>query len=155
VALGLAGWLALAASSTAVAPVLLVGLVGCAVTGAALAWPVVLGPALAVSGGAYALLLVIDQPPLDSRAAGVAAGLVVIGELTGWSHELGGRTRDEPGNAWRRPIWIAGVAIGTLGLAWVLLAVADLARVEGLAVEAVGALAALAAVLLLVRRSAA
>ena len=52
-------------------------------------------------------------------------------------------------------MWIAAAVAGATGLAWVLVAIVDLARVEGLAVEAVGALAALAAVLLLVRRSAA
>jgi hypothetical protein len=41
--------------------------------------------------------------------------------------------------------------MGALGLAWAVLAVADLARVQGLAIEAVGAVAALAA-LLVVRR---
>ena len=151
--MGLAGWLALAASSAAAAPVLLVGLGGCALTGAALAWPVLLGAGLATLGGAYAILLVIDEPALDTRAAGVAVALVVVGELMGWSQELAGPTRDEPGGAWRRPMWIAGIAVGALGLAWMLLAVADLARLEGLAIEGVGALAALAAVLLLVRRS--
>ena len=130
------------------------GLVGCALTGAALAWPVLLGPGLVTLAGAYAILLVIDEPALDTRAVGVAAALVVVGELTGWAHELAGPTKDEPGGAWRRPMWIAGIAVGALGLAWMLLAVADLARLEGLAIEGVGALAALAAVLLLVRRSA-
>ena len=77
--------------------------------------------------------------------------LVVVGELVGWARELAGATRDEPGNAWRRPAWIAGVGMGALGLAWAVLAVADLARVQGLAIEAVGAVAALAA-LLVVRR---
>lgn len=130
------------------------GLVGCALTGAALAWPVLLAPGLVTLAGAYAILLVIDEPALDTRAVGVAAALVVVGELTGWAHELAGPTKDEPGGAWRRPMWIAGIAVGALGLAWMLLAVADLARLEGLAIEGVGALAALAAVLLLVRRSA-
>jgi len=81
------------------------------------------------------------------RAAGVAAALVVVGETLGWARELAGRALDEPGNAWRRPGWIAAAGIGTLGLAWALLAVADLARVQGLAIEAAGALAALAVVL--------
>ena len=153
VSLGLAAWLTATASQDAVTPVLVAALAGAAATAAALVWPVALGPALALSGAAYAILLVIDEPPLDSRAAGVATALVVIGELTGWSQELAGTTRDEPGNAWRRPLWIAAVATGALGLAWAVLAVADLARLEGLAIEAVGALAAVAAVLLLTRRS--
>ena len=110
-----------------------------------------LGPALMASAGAYATLLAIDDPPLDTRVAGVAVALLVVGELVGWARELGSATRDEPGNAWRRPIWIAGIAMGALGITWTLLAVADLARVEGLGAEVVGALAALGA-LVLVRR---
>ena len=85
------------------------------------------------------------------RAAGVAAALLVVGELVGWSRELAATTRDEPGGAWRRPAWIAALGIGALLLVWALLALVDLVRVEGLAVEAVGAACALAAVLL-VRR---
>ena len=109
--------------------------------------PAATAPALGAIGAAYAALLLIDEPPLDTRAAGVAAALVVVGETLGWARDLAGRALDEPGNAWRRPGWIAAAGIGTLGLAWALLAVADLARVQGLAIEAAGALAALAVVL--------
>jgi hypothetical protein len=140
-------WLGVVSGSDAAAAVTALGLAGTALTGAALVWPVALGPALATLGGAYVALLLIDEPPLDTRAAGVAGALVVVGELAGWTRELAGATRDEPGNAWRRPAWIAGAGIGALGLAWLVLAVADLARVEGLAIEAVGAVAALAALL--------
>jgi hypothetical protein len=151
VALGAAVWLAVVASSDAASVVTALGLVGAALTGFAVLWPVLLGPALAATAGAYVALLLIDDPPLDTRAAGLATALVVVGELVGWARELAGATRDEPGNAWRRPAWIAGVGMGALGLAWAVLAVADLARVQGLAIEAVGAVAALAA-LLIVRR---
>jgi len=150
VSAGLAIWLGVAASGDAATPVLAAGLAGAAATAAAFVWPVLLGPALAASATAYATLLAIDEPPLDTRAAGVAAALLVVGELTGWARELAG-TKDEPGGAWRRPAWIAGAGIGALALAWVVLAVADLTRVGGLAVEAVGALAALAALAVLTR----
>ena len=150
-ALGTALWIGSAASSDAVLAVAGLGVLGAALTGFAVVWPVLLGPALAALGSAYVAVLLIDEPPLDTRAAGLAMALVVAGELVGWAHELAGATRDEPGNAWRRPVWIAGVGIGAFGLAWAVLAVADLARVEGLAIEAVGAVAALAA-LLIVRR---
>lgn len=153
-ALGTALWLAVVASSDAVGAVVGLGLAGAALTGAAVVAPVVLGPALAALAGAYVALLLTDEPPLDTRAAGVAMALVVVGELVGWARELAGATRDEPGNAWRRPVWIAGMGMSALGLAWGVLAVADLARVQGLAIEAVGAVAALAA-LLVVRRAAA
>ena len=147
-ALGLAAWLTVEAGDDAAAPVLGVGLLGALLTVAALVWPVLLGLALAVSGSAYAVLLAIDEPQLDVRAAGVAAALVVVGELSGWSRELAATTRDEPGGAWRRPAWIATVGIGALLLVWALLAIVDLARVEGLAVEAIGAACALAAMLI-------
>ena len=127
------------------------GAAGALSTAVALRLPTLLGPALVLSGGAYGLLLGIDDPPLDARAAGVAAALLVVGELVGWARELASTTRDEPGNAWRRPVWIAGAGIGTVGLVTVLLAVVDVAQVEGLAIEALGALAALAAVVVLVR----
>jgi hypothetical protein len=153
VASGLAAWLTVVASDEGAAPVLLLGIAGATLTGAALFWPAALGLALVASGGAYAALLVIDEPPLDARAAVVGAGLLVVGELVGWARELGATTRDEPGGAWRRPVWIAGIAAGALGLGWILLALVDRLRVDGLAVEALGALAALA-VLLLVWRAA-
>ena len=127
------------------------GVAGALATAVALRLSTLLGPALVLSGGAYGLLLGIDDPPLDARAAGVAAALLVIGELVGWARELASTTRDEPGNAWRRPVWIAGAGIGTVGLVTVLLAVVDVAQVEGLAIEALGALAALTAVGVLVR----
>jgi len=131
--------------------VLAAGAAGALATAVALRLATLLGPALVLSGGAYGLLLGIDDPPLDARAAGVAAALLVVGELVGWARELASTTRDEPGNAWRRPVWIAGAGIGTVGLVTVLLAVVDVAQVEGLAIEALGALAALTAVVVLVR----
>jgi hypothetical protein len=138
-------WLAVEASDDAAVPVLLAGAAGSAATLASLVWPGALGPALVTTGGAYAVLLAVDRPPLDSRAAAVAVALLVTGELVGWTRELAATTRDEPGNAWRRPIWISWLAAATLGLTWALLAIVDRARVEGLAVEAVGAVAAVAA----------
>jgi hypothetical protein len=151
VALATAILLGVAASPEAAALVTGLGVLGALLTAVALWRPVALGLGLAALGSAYAALLLVDEPPLDTRAAGLAMALVVVGELAGWARELAGATRDEPGNAWRRPVWIAGAGIAALGLAWAVLAVADLARVDGLAIEAVGAVAALAA-LLIVRR---
>jgi hypothetical protein len=150
VSVAVAVWLAAEASAHAAVPVLMAGTAGSAGTLASLAWPVALGPALVSTGGAYAVLLAVDEPPLDTRAAAVAVALLVTGELVGWARELGATTRDEPGNAWRRPIWIAWLAAAALGLTWALLAVVDVARVEGLVVEAVGAVSALAALVLVV-----
>ena len=150
-AVGLAVWLALVSSDDAAPPVLVLGLIGALLTAAAVEWPTLLVLALAVSGSAYGLHLGIDEPPLDVRVAGVAACLVVVGELVGWAQELWSTTHDEAGGEWRRPTWIAATGAGSLLLVWGLLAIVDVARVEGLAVEAVGAACALAA-LLVVRR---
>jgi hypothetical protein len=147
VSLGLAAWLATAAGEDVATPVLALGLAGTLLTALALVQAVLLGLALATSGAAYGLILAVDDPPLDVRAAGVAAGLLIVGELVGWSRELATTTRDEPGGAWRRPVWTASLGVGALLLVWALLALVDLARVEGLAVEAVGAVCALAALL--------
>ena len=151
--MGTAAWLTQAAGDDARALAGVLGVVGIVLTAVSVVWPAALGPALAALAGAYAVLLAIDEPALDARAAGVAALLLVTGELVGWARELGGTTRDEPGGAWRRPIWIAGAAAGALGLGWGLIALVDRLRADGLAVEAAGALAALA-VLLLVRHAA-
>lgn len=146
-------WLGVTAGPDAGMPVAVLGLAGAALAGAAVVRPVLLGPALASLACAYAAVLGIDEPPLDTRAAGVAAALVVVGELVGWARELSAPTWDEPGNAWRRVTWIAGAGLGSLALAWSLLAVAELARFQGLAIEAIGAVAAVGA-LVLVRRAA-
>ena len=69
-ALGLAGWLAVVAGDDAAVPVLALGSIGALLTAAALVWAVLLGVSLATSAGAYALLLAIDEPPLDTKAAG-------------------------------------------------------------------------------------
>lgn len=130
---------------------LVAGLLGAGLIALALVWPALLGPGLGAVAGAYAILLVVDDPPLDSRAIGVAACLVLIGELSSWSRELRSATRDEPGNAWRRPVWIASLGIATVVVTAVLLAIVDLAQLDGLLVEVVGALAALVVLVALVR----
>jgi len=151
VALGLTVWLTVVVSDDVAPVVLALGVAGAALTAAAVLWPVLLYLALAVSGSGYGLHLAVDEPPLDVRVAGVAACLLVTGELVGWARELWSTTRDEPGEEWRRPTWIAVTGAGALLLVWGMLAVVDVARVEGLAVEAVGAVCALSA-LLVVRR---
>ncbi len=83
--------------------VLVLGVTGAALTATAVLWPGVLGFALGASAAAYGVVLAVDEPPLDARAAGVAAALLVQGELVGWSRELATVSRDEPGGAWRGP----------------------------------------------------
>lgn len=130
---------------------LAIALGGTVATGLALAWPTVLPGAIVLPVAAYAVVLEVDDPPLDGRSAVLAAALVVVAGLVDWSLELRSTSPDETGGRWRRLLWVATWGLCALGLGGLLLALVDLARAEGLAVEAVGVLAALAAVGLLAR----
>ena len=105
---------------------------------------------LALLGGAYVALLAIDDPPLDARSAIVGASLLAIGELAYLSVEARDAVRGEAGTTARRVGWIAVLAIVALGLGAALLAVVDVLRAGGIAVEAIGTAAAAAAVGVLV-----
>jgi hypothetical protein len=100
-------------------------------------------------GGEYALVLSVDDSSLDTRAAVVAAGLLVTAELAYWSLELRAEITDEPGSYARRLSVLALLGLGALTLSGLLVAAVDLAGREGLAVEIAGATAAFAAVVLL------
>jgi len=106
--------------------------------------------ALLLLGAAYAVTLVVDDPPLDTRAAIVGAALLATGELAHLS--LGARTAvtQEAGAVAHRVAWIAVLALGAMALGGAVLAIADLLRTGGIAIEVVGVAAAVGAVGLLV-----
>jgi hypothetical protein len=104
---------------------------------------------LALLGAAYALILVIDEPPLDGRAAVVGALLLAIGELAHLSIESRPVVTDEAGSIARRLALVAMLTLGALALGAAMLALVDLLRTGGLAIEAVGVAAAAGAVGLL------
>lgn len=105
--------------------------------------------ALALLGGEYALYLSAGDVPLDIGASAFGAGLLVAAELGYWSLELRARVTEEAGGHARRTAWIALIALGGLLLGTGLLALVDVAGQEGVALEVVGALAAIAAAALL------
>jgi hypothetical protein len=106
--------------------------------------------ALALLGGAYALILAIDEPPLDARAAVVAGALLATGELAHLSLDARSTVTTEPGVVARRVGSVALFTLLALGLGGILLVLVDLLRTGGLAIEAAGVAAAIAAVGLLV-----
>ena len=106
--------------------------------------------ALALLGAAYALILVIDEPVLDGRSAIVGAALLAIGELAYLSVEVRPAVTEEAGAATRRVAFVAMLTLFALGLGGAMLAVVDLLRTGGSAIEAVGAAAAAGVVALLV-----
>jgi hypothetical protein len=98
----------------------------------------------ALLGGGYAAHLLLDDPPLDGRAALVAAGLALAAELAYWSIELRGEVTQHVGEQLRRFVAEIVLCLGGLALAAVVLAAADLGRPGGVAIEAVGVGAAAA-----------
>lgn len=151
VAAGLAAWLALDAGDAGAWAGTSLGAVG--VAGVALATalrrPALLAGATLVLGAEYAALLAADDPPLDTRAPLVAAALLLVAELVAWSHELRSTSEDEAGAYGRRAAWLSLEAVGALAVGAVMIAVVDLASTGGVAIEVVGALAALTALVLL------
>jgi hypothetical protein len=122
---------------------------------AALLRPALVALGAALVGAGYAVLLAVDGGTLDRDAALVAAGLLLACELAYWAHELRTTSPDEPGARARRVAWLAGLVLLTLLLGATLVALVDLARVEGVAVDALGVVAAagaFAVLWLLVRR---
>ena len=149
-AVGLAVWLWSGAGSGAAAAALVggIGVAGVA-AGVATARFDAVAVGLACLGGAYAAVLAIADPQLDLSAALVAAALLTIGELAHLS--IDARTAvDTESVTWRRTAWVAVLALGTLALGAGLLVVSDLLRTGGIAVDVLGAVAALAALGLLV-----
>jgi hypothetical protein len=111
----------------------------------ALAVPV----AVALLGAGYVALLGFEGDSLDTRAPLVAAALFAIAELGYWSLELRGAVADERGTYLRRAALLAAnlAAVTLLGVG--LLAIVETVEAGGVAVDLVGAAAAIAALALL------
>lgn len=112
-----------------------------------LGWPRLVSVALVVLGGVYALYLGVDDPPLDVSAPVFAASLLVIAELAYWSLDERQHVHAERGEALRRAAIVATLGVAALVLCGALLALADAARTRGLAVDLLGAAAAVAVLL--------
>ena len=151
IVLALAVGLTAEAGPTAREPVLAVGLSGALATAVALIWPPALTAGLLLPAVAYAIVLVDRDPALDADAALVAGALVVVAGLVDWSLERTSTSPDEPGRAWRRLAWITLTALAAYALARTLLAVVDVARTDGVAIELIGGVAAIALLVALAR----
>ena len=109
--------------------------------------PAAITAGLAIVGGAYGAVLVVESLPLDRNAPIVAAALLLSGRAPPggrWSFERGSRPRPARISAgWRSALVLA---LSAYGLGALLLAIVDVAQTTGLAIEAAGALAAVVAV---------
>ncbi|MDH4176504.1 MAG: hypothetical protein OEV72_02920 [Thermoleophilia bacterium] len=113
--------------------------------------PAAVGVAAAALGGAYALEVVVEGARLDRGAPLVGVLLLLVCELGYWSHELRTTSPDEAGVRARHVAWLCVLGLGTLAAAVALEATAELARIEGVAIDVLGALAAVGALALLAR----
>ena len=109
-----------------------------------LGWSLLIPVSLGFLAAAYAVHLALDDPSLDASAPLFGAGLLLTAELAYWSLEERDRIASEPGESLRRFGLLVGLAFATLVAAAGLLAVADLARTGGLAIDVLGAVAAAA-----------
>jgi hypothetical protein len=115
-----------------------------------LGWPSLIPGALVLLGGLYGAQLAVDDAALDAAAPLFAAGLLVTAELGYWSLEERERVQVEPGEGLRRLSFVALLGLGALVVAASLLALVDVLRTSGPAVDLIGAAAAAAALIAIV-----
>jgi hypothetical protein len=121
-----------------IAPVALLALVAGLVGG----WAVLLPVAVTVAVATYAAELAVDDAPLDLAAPVVAVGVFLAAELAYWSLDERERTSGDPGLGLRRAALVAAAALAIFVLSSGLLVLVDEVRARGLALDLVGALAA-------------
>jgi hypothetical protein len=124
------------------------------VAGIVLGWAPLISAAAALAGGLYAAELAIADAPLDVAVPAVAAGLLLCTELGYWSLEERTRWLGEGGASLRRAAVVALLGAAAFLVAATLLALVDAVRARGLALDLIGALAAvtvLATVVLVAR----
>jgi hypothetical protein len=113
-------------------------------------WSQLVPAAIAVVGGAYAVELAVDDAPLDLAAPAVGVGLLLAAELAYWSLDERGRAPSDTGQSVRRAALVAGGGASALVLSSVVLALVDPFDASGLAVDVLGAFAAVAVVVTVV-----
>jgi hypothetical protein len=104
--------------------------------------------AVALVGTEYVTLLGFEGEGLDTRAPLVAAALLAVAELGYWSLELNGPVADEPGTYLRHLALLAALLLAVIGLGIPLLALVESVSTGGAAVDLLGAVAAVGALVL-------
>lgn len=111
--------------------------------------PAAIPTAVGLLGAEYVAILGFETEALDARAPLVAAALLVAAELAYWSLELRIPVVDEAGTYLRRVALLALLALGVIGVGAVVLTLVEVVAAGGVAVDIVGAAAALVALALL------
>lgn len=107
-----------------------------------LGWTPLIPVSAALAGGLYGAELAISDAPLDIAAPGVAAALLLCAELAYWSGEERTRWLGDAGDGLRRAAVVAILGAGAFFVSAVLLVLVDAVRTRGLAVDLLGAIAA-------------
>ena len=132
-----------------VAAVAAVALVAAVVRG----WHVLIPAAIALVGGGYAAELAIDDAPLDLAVPAISVACFLAAELAYWSLDERVHATGDRGESLRRAAFVAlgGIAIFLVGSG--LLALTDEVRARGLALDLVGAVAAVGALVAILAAS--
>ena len=112
------------------------------VAGVVLGWSPLIPVSAALAGGLYGAELAIADAPLDAAAPGVAAALLLSTELAYWSGEERTRWLGDAGDGLRRAAVVALLGVVAFFVSAVLLALVDAVRARGLALDLLGAIAA-------------
>jgi hypothetical protein len=116
------------------------------VAGIVLGWSPLIPVAAALAGGLYGAELAISEAPLDAATAGVAAALLLCAELAYWSREERTRWLGDAGDGLRRAALVALLGAGAFFVSASILVLVDAVRARGLALDLLGATAAVTAV---------
>jgi hypothetical protein len=111
--------------------------------------PVTVPAAVGLLGAEYVAILGFETDALDTRAPLAAAALLALAELAYWSLELRLPVVDEAGTAFRRVALLAAALLAVVGLGALVLTLVEVVAAGGVAVDVLGAGAALGALALL------
>jgi hypothetical protein len=130
---------------------IVVSVVALTVLAAGLALSISMAVPLAIGllGAEYVAILGFETDALDTQAPLVAGALLAVAELAYWSLELRTLVVDEAGTYLRRIALLATLVLGVVGVGAVMLTLVELVAAGGIAVDILGAVAALGALALL------
>jgi hypothetical protein len=105
-----------------------------------------LGPALWLGGTTYVAFVVSEEHHrVDAMAPLVAVLLLLAGELAAWSRDERFRIQADPTLSWRRGVAVGALAVTSLTIAALVVALSAVPPSHGLALTAAGAAAAVGA----------
>ena len=109
-----------------------------------LGWSPLVPLAVALVGGTYAVELAIDDAPLDVSVPVIALSLLFAAELAYWSLDERCKATGDVGQGLHRAALVALGGVAAVVVSGGLLVLVDAVRTRGLALDVLGAVAAVA-----------